>query len=164
MLLFHWLTVSTDAHATNYGLLLRGRGRLLAPLYDASMWLPYRYGDEVASVPLAMYPGTDRRLEALDAPQALVDLASALSMDVSGTAERAEDLAARLSAAVEATINEAPDRYQDVPEVGIFATEIPERAKLCAATATGTRRMAKGHLVGRERYTDGRQAVGTFSL
>ena len=141
MLLYHWLIVNPDAHAKNYGLLLRGRERRLAPLYDSSTWLPYRYGDKVAKLPLAMFPGTDRRLEALDTPEALAALASALSMGASGTAERAEDLAARLPAAVEATINEAPDRHQDVPEVAIFATELPERAKHCAAIAIGTRHM-----------------------
>lgn len=139
MLLYHWLIVNPDAHAKNYSLLLRGRERLLAPLYDSSTWLPYRYGDKVATLPLAMFPGTDRRLEALDTPEALAGLANALGLSTSETAERAEDIATRLPAALEATINEAPDHHQDVPEVEVLATELPERAEHCAAIAIEAR-------------------------
>lgn len=142
MLLYHWIIVNPDAHAKNYSLLLRGRERRLAPLYDSSTWLPYRYGDEVTNLPLAMYPGADRHLKALDTPQALAGLAGALGVSTLETAERAEDLAARLPAAIEATINKAPDHHQDVPEVVIFATELPERAQHCAAVATEVRRIA----------------------
>ncbi|MCY3804968.1 MAG: HipA domain-containing protein [bacterium] len=141
MLLYHWLIVNPDAHAKNYSLLLRGRERLLAPLYDSSTWLPYRYGDKVETLPLAMFPGADRHLEALDTPEALAALAAAVGVSASETAERAEDLAARLSAAIEATINEAPDHHQNVPEVEVFGTELPERAQHCAAIAIETRRM-----------------------
>lgn len=43
-LVFHWLTVSTDAHAKNYSLLLGANGRRLAPLYDLNSYLYYGAG------------------------------------------------------------------------------------------------------------------------
>ncbi|WIB65769.1 HipA domain-containing protein [Curtobacterium sp. MCBD17_040] len=38
---FHWVTVSTDAHAKNYSLLHAPAGSRLAPMYDAASALPY---------------------------------------------------------------------------------------------------------------------------
>ena len=43
-LVFHWLTVSTDAHAKNYSLLLGAGAARLAPLYDLNSYLYYGAG------------------------------------------------------------------------------------------------------------------------
>ncbi len=138
MLLFQWLIVNPDAHAKNYGLLLRGNARLLAPLYDASTWLPYRSGVPVEQLTLAMFTGADRSVEAGDTGAAIERLATALGLNAQETAARAEELAIRLPAAVEATINEATPHHQDVPEVAVFAEELPQRAAHCASIAGAT--------------------------
>lgn len=43
-MVFHWLTVSTDAHAKNYSLLLSQDTARLAPLYDLNSFLYYGQG------------------------------------------------------------------------------------------------------------------------
>jgi len=140
MLLFQWLIVNPDAHAKNYGLLLRGNSRLLTPLYDASTWLPYRAGARTETLTLAMFTGPNRTVRAADTAAAIAGLSAALGLSAQATAERAEDLATRLPAAVEATINEAPTHHQDLPEVSVFAEELPARALQCANVARKARR------------------------
>lgn len=135
MLLFQWLIVNPDAHAKNYGLLLRGNARLLAPLYDASSWLPYRAGMPTERLTLAMFTGPDGSVRAGDSGAAIGGLAAALGLSARETAARAEELATRLPAAVEATVNEAPTHHQDVPEVAVLAEELTPRAKKCAGIA-----------------------------
>ena len=154
MLLFHWLVVNPDAHAKNYGLLLRGTRRLLAPLYDASTWLPYREDTKPERLSVAMFTGTDRSVAANDTAGAIQSLAAALGLSAQATAARAEELARRMPAAVQATVNEAPTRHQDIPEVMLFAEEIPERAAHCAHIA----QMALRELRPRDQFDRGPRA------
>jgi len=132
MLLFQWLIVNPDAHAKNYGLLLRGDARLLTPLYDASSWLPYRAGTPTDQLTLAMFTGPDRSVRAGDSGDAIGRLAAALGLSAPETAARAGELATRLPAALESAINEAPAHHQDVSEVSVLAEELIPRARHCA--------------------------------
>ena len=151
MLLFQWLIVNPDAHAKNYGLLLRGNARLLTPLYDASTWLPYQSGVDTEKLSLAMFTGPDRSVGASDTGAAIGRLAAALGLSAQETADRAEELAIRLPAAVEATVNEAPTHHQDVPEVAVFAEELPRRAAHCASIAQTALRALRDSTVPAQR-------------
>lgn len=59
-MVFHWLTVSTDAHAKNYSLLLSRNAVRLAPLYDLNSYLYYGDG---APRELSMRIGTEFRAD-----------------------------------------------------------------------------------------------------
>jgi len=59
-LVFHWLTISTDAHAKNYSLLLSGDAARLAPLYDLNSYLYYGAG---VPTDMSMRIGTEFRAD-----------------------------------------------------------------------------------------------------
>ena len=68
-----------DAHLKNYSLLLAGPNCVLAPLYDATSWLPYRRGPQ-GSIRLVLGIGDADTLDGTDRPEAILRAADHFKM------------------------------------------------------------------------------------
>jgi len=137
MVLYRWITGDTDGHAKNFGILLSGSERALAPLYDAASYLPHRRGAEPA-LPLAMWagrPGQQRKLHSADTPRSLRQVARALNLAPASVAERVERLAAVTPSAFEATINTLSEEEQTTADGLGLAADVASRAGRCAVIA-----------------------------
>lgn len=137
MVLYRWIAGDTDGHAKNFGLLLAGAQRSLAPLYDAASYLPHRRGAE-AALGLAMWagdPGSLRRLHSADSPRSLRRLAHAFARPPEFVAERVEAIAEAIPGAFEATINTLTDAEQTTADEIDLAGAVGGRALRCAAVA-----------------------------
>ena len=109
MLAFQWLIVGNDAHAKNYGLLLQGRGRYLAPLYDACSWMPYRLpAEKISALRTAMKIGRNYRISSADQPTAMLHTADRLGLP-------ADDLAASLRGVGEPVAGRAGQDRRESP-------------------------------------------------
>ncbi len=130
-LVFNWIILGTDAHAKNYGLLLSGPQRRLAPLYDVSSYLPY---DETRGrkVTFAMKVGGDARLHRLDRRVAWERAASELSLAVEPSIRRAAELAHRVPEAFVEAVDEVRGVWpNDFPDR--LAGLVADRSKVCSA-------------------------------
>ena len=83
-LVFNVFSGSTEAHAKNYALLLRGRGVTLAPLYDLATHAP---NPSVTPLKSAMKFGSEYRISAIGMKDLLV-AARRLSLDATWAAHR----------------------------------------------------------------------------
>ena len=136
ILLFQWVTASTDGHAKNLSVLHAGDGSVrLAPLYDACSWLPYRKGEFEKKTQLAMKIGTDYSLKAADTADALRRTASRLGMSPAALARRAEHIAEHAGPAAEAAIRALPGPAADNAEVDALRRELRDRASRCTEIA-----------------------------
>ena len=137
MLAFQWLIVGNDAHAKNYGLLLRGGARRLAPLYDACSWIPCRMGAEkIRNLRTGMKIGRNYRISSADQPTAMTHTAERLGLEALATAERFQELAGLLPDALTATVEALPAAFQDPPIVGNYLIEQQQRAARCERVAS----------------------------
>lgn len=136
MLILQWLLVHNDAHSKNFSLLLAGGQRALAPLYDACSWLPYRRGQPIPKLRIAMKIGPDYRIGSADRPEALTRTADALGLDGPATARRFEEMAAGLPDALRAAVESLPAQDQDLPMVGAYIVEQTRRARDCERIAS----------------------------
>ncbi len=148
MVLYRWIVGDTDGHAKNFGLLLSGVQRVLAPLYDAASYLPHRRGAE-AALGMAMWVGRSgqlRRFHSVDTPRSLHQLAQAVALAPETVAGRAETLATAAPSAIEATINLLTEAEQTTADKLNLAAEVADRASRCAAVAGElNRRLAAGN-------------------
>ena len=130
LLIFQWLTVHTDAHAKNFSLMLAGSQRAMAPLYDATSWLPYNK-DPTDVIKLAMAIGEDRTLESADQPSAMLRTADTLGLPRQDTAQRFQQLAAALPQALQHAAAALPAAHESLPIVENYVTEQHQRAQHC---------------------------------
>ena len=140
MLLFRRLVGDTDGHAKNLSILLGGAERVLAPLYDSASFLPHRRDTVEGNLSFAMWagrPGKGWRLRDIDTDSALGLLAEALGLGARDVSERAEDLAAGLPAALEATVNGLALHDQDKLDRLALAGDLLDRASRCGVVARG---------------------------
>ena len=138
MLLFRWLVGDTDGHAKNSSILLSGAQRALAPLYDSASFLPHRRETPERDLSFAMWagrPGDHWRLRGTDTVRSLRLLAKALGLGDAEVAARAEDLAARLPAALEDTINSLTGDEQSTLDTTALIGEVLRRGDRCGAVA-----------------------------
>ncbi len=136
MLAFQWLIVGNDAHSKNYGLLLRGGNRQLAPLYDACSWIPYRLpGEQINKLRTGMKIGRDYRISSADQPTAMLRVAHSLGLPAVATAERFQELASLMPNALTAAVESLPNHYQDLPIVKEYLVEQKRRAANCVHVA-----------------------------
>lgn len=143
MLAFQWLIVGNDAHAKNYGLLLSGGRSLLAPLYDACSWIPYRQqGQEISDLSIAMTIGANYEVGKTDQPSAMLDLAEGLRLPALAVAERFQELASLMPDALEAAVRSLPTQWQDLPIVSSYLVEQRRRALSCEQVAAASARLA----------------------
>ena len=139
ILLFQWITASTDGHAKNVGILHPADGSVrLAPLYDACSWLPYRRGQFEKKIQLSMKIGTDYSLSTADKPEALRRTANRLGIDPLHTARRAAEIAAAIPDALESAIRSLPNTPEAADQIATLRRELPDRAARCHAIATTT--------------------------
>ena len=136
-LIYNWLIVGPDAHAKNYSLLLNRTEVRLAPLYDVCSILPYRDVIErgktipVRYLKLAMKIGQDYTIHKSDYRPAWERTSQALGLAPQETLTRAEELAQRVSSAVEQAIDETPQRMRSSRFVAQLQKEIKQRADHC---------------------------------
>lgn len=152
MLVFQWLIVGNDAHSKNYALLLGGDDCLLAPLYDACSWMPFRDRREsISQQRTAMKIGRNYRISSADQPSAMAHTAKRLGLPEAATIERFESLAAAMPAALDDAINHLPGPMADLPVVRNYAIDQHRRAHRCetianrAARAVRSRRAVNPH-------------------
>ena len=150
-LIFSWLTVSTDAHAKNYSLLLNGRDLSAAPIYDFCSWLPYRDTQPVDRLTTAMKIGRKYSLRSADHPDAVRHTAKRLGLPPAQTAERFESLAARLTAAWVASVETLPDDIASLGIVERLTAELSQRADRCEQIAHTARERLLGGYRERQR-------------
>ena len=136
MLAFQWLIVGNDAHAKNYGLLLRGRGRYLAPLYDACSWMPYRLpAEKISALRTAMKIGRNYRISSADQPTAMLHTADRLGLPADDVAARFGELASLLPDALDKTVASLPPATAELPIVSGYLIDQHRRAVRCEAIA-----------------------------
>ena len=143
MLLFRWLVGDTDGHAKNFSLLLSGRQRALAPLYDSATFLPHRRATKEGDLSFAMWagrPGEHWRLRQTDTSRSLSLLATALGLGATDVSTRAERLSAGLPGALEGTVNSLTVDEQDTIENLDLVAQVVARSGRCAAAASELRR------------------------
>ena len=137
MLAFQWLIVGNDAHSKNYGMLLRGGARRLAPLYDACSWIPYRLsGEKISQLRTGMKIGSNYRISSADQGTAMLHTADRLGLPAVATAQRFQQLASLLPDAVAATVEALPPLWQDLPIVRNYLIEQKQRAAGCEQVAS----------------------------
>ena len=143
MLAFQWLIVGNDAHAKNYGLLLQGRGRYLAPLYDACSWMPYRLpAEKISALRTAMKIGRNYRISSADQPTAMLHTADRLGLPADDLAARFGELASLLPDALDMTVASLPPAMADLPIVADYLVDQHHRAGRCEAIAERGRHAA----------------------
>lgn len=155
LLIFQWLTVHTDAHAKNFSLMLSGSQRAMAPLYDATSWLPYNNGSTDA-IKLAMAIGEDRTLESADQPGAILRTADTLGLPRQVTAQRFHQLSVALPQALQHAAAALPAAHQNLPIIENYLTEQHQRAPHCHRIAAQAADQAAASQ--RQRRLDG-QAI-----
>lgn len=98
---FHWVAVSTDAHAKNSSLLHTARGSDLAPMYDAASALAYERVDGMhpKQVKLAMKLGSDYRVDSTQARH-VARTAADVGVDPQWVLERARSIASAFPDAI----------------------------------------------------------------
>lgn len=144
MLAYQWLIVGNDAHSKNYGLLLSGGRSLIAPLYDACSWIPYRLeGQEISDLSIAMTIGDDYDVGSADQPTAILDTAQRLKLPAVAVAERFQELASLMPDALEAAVQSLPMAWQDLPIVSTYLIEQQQRAVGCERVAADGVRLAR---------------------
>ena len=144
-LLFQWLVANIDGHAKNYSILLPGAGAAhLAPLYDASSWLPYRKGEPIHFYRMAMKVGEDYPIASADQPAAMRYTAQRLGLGSRSTAERAVELAQAIPVALEQAIEALPQGMSVLACVGVLRTELADRASFCRSVADAAAQEARG--------------------
>lgn len=143
MLAFQWLIVGNDAHAKNYGLLLQGRDRYLAPLYDACSWMPYRLpAEKISALRTAMKIGSNYRISSADQPTAMLHTADRLGLPADGLAARFGELASLLPDALDRTVASLPPAVAELPIVSGYVSDQHRRAGRCEAIAERGRHAA----------------------
>ena len=137
MLAFQWLIVGNDAHSKNYGLLLRGGARRLAPLYDACSWMPYRLpGEKISKLRTGMKIGRNYRISSADRDTAMLHTADRLGLPALATAQRFQQLASLMPDALTAAVEALAPAWQDLPIVGNYLIEQTQRAVRCEQVAS----------------------------
>lgn len=141
ILLYQWISASTDGHAKNLGVLHPGDGSVrLAPLYDACSWLPYRKGKFVKKIQMAMKIGADYSLKTADSPDGLRRTAGRLGLTAEFVARRAAEIAQAIPEALDAAIESLPSGASELEEVGLLRAEMPQRSARCGEIAAATAR------------------------
>ena len=135
LVIFGWLVLHADAHIKNYSLLLSGADCVLAPLYDANSWLPYRRGP-IEETRMVMGIGDDDTVEATDRPEAILRTAEHFKMTPLAVAQRFEELAAALPRALQDAVEALAPEAQNLPMVQQYVTEQHQRARRCHHIAT----------------------------
>ena len=134
LVIFGWLVVHADGHIKNYSLLLSGADCVLAPLYDANSWLPYRRGP-IEETRMVMGIGDDDIVEATDRPEAILRTAEHFKMPPLAVAQRFEELAALDSTALPQALEDAVEALapeaQNLPMVQQYVAEQHQRARRC---------------------------------
>ena len=144
MLAYQWLIVGNDAHSKNYGLLLSGGRSLIAPLYDACSWIPYRReGQKISDLSIAMTIGADYDVSSADQPTAMLDTAKRLKLPAVAVAGRFQELASLMPDALEATVQSLPTAWQDLPIVSSYLIQQKQRAASCQRVAADGVRLAR---------------------
>ena len=161
LLIFQWLTVHTDAHAKNFSLMLSGSQRAMAPLYDATSWLPYNPGPTDA-IKLAMAVGGDRTLESEDQPSAVLRTADTLGLSRHDTAQRFQQLSAALPQALQQAAAALPVAHQNLPIIENYLTEQHQRAQRCHRIATQAADQATATTGQRRRRLDGQAIAESY--
>lgn len=150
ILLYQWISASTDGHAKNLGLLHPGDGSVrLAPLYDACSWLPYRKGQFMKKIQLSMKMGTDYSLKTADTSDALRRTGSRLALATALVTQRVVELADAIPEALDAAIEALPHGMSELKEVELLRAELPQRAVRCGEIASATAREASSYGTGR---------------
>ena len=144
MLAYQWLIVGNDAHSKNYGLLLSGGRSLIAPLYDACSWIPYRrQGQKISDLSIAMTIGADYDVSSADQPTAMLNTAERLKLPTVAVAERFQELASLMPDALDAAVQSLPAVWQDLPIVSTYLIEQRQRASSCERVAADSVRLAR---------------------
>jgi len=144
MLAYQWLIVGNDAHSKNYGLLLSGGRSLIASLYDACSWIPYRQeGQEISDLSIAMTIGDDYDVGSADQPTAVLETAKRLKLPAVAAAERFQELASLMPDALEDAVRSLPTAWQDLPIVSTYLIEQKQRAAGCERVAADGVRLAR---------------------
>ncbi|MCQ3814467.1 MAG: HipA domain-containing protein [Acidimicrobiia bacterium] len=137
--LYSWIIVNRDGHARNYSMLIQpGRVRL-APLYDINSALPFAH-KRIGTLQLAMRLGADFTVDRAGANDSLLNLSAWLTLPVSETLERAEELASTIIEAAAAQINSLPSALPGAEAVDAFQSRIDKRAADCLRTVAATKK------------------------
>ena len=139
-LLYSWLIASNDGHAKNYSILHAGPGNhVLAPLYDACSWLPYRGSRPISKIKMAMSLGSGFNLRTCDKPEMFGILAQRLGLRTTDVAARASEMAADLPQAVTGVVEDLPDVRYDAESVEWHLADIAARSAACEQIAEAAR-------------------------
>ena len=125
-LLWALLLVNRDAHARNYSLLLAHGDARFAPLYDLQSSLPY-VARGIGQREMAMRYGSDFTVYSAGSDHALLDVAARLSLPAPWLADRLEDLATRVVAAIEEEIENLTPRLRGLGEIAQFPRRLRRR-------------------------------------
>ena len=123
-----------DAHLKNYSLLLAGSNCVLAPLYDATSWLPYRRGPQ-GSIRLVLGIGDADTLDGTDRPEAILRAADHFKMPALDVARRFENIAAALPRALQDATETLPAKARNLAIVEQYVAEQHQRARRCHEVA-----------------------------
>lgn len=150
ILLYQWISASTDGHAKNLGLLHPGDGSVrLAPLYGACSWLPYRKGQFTKKIQLSMKMGTDYSLKTADTYDALRRTGGRLGLATESVTQRVLELADMIPEALDAAIESLPHGRSELKEVELLRAELAQRAVRCIEIASTTPREVSSYGTGR---------------
>ena len=114
----------------------------LAPLYDINSALPFAH-KRIGTLQFAMRLGADFTVDRAGANDALLNLSAWLTLPVSETLERAEELASTIIEAATAQINSLPSALSGTlpgaETVDAFQSRIDKRAADCLRTVAATK-------------------------
>ena len=136
--LYSWIIVNRDGHARNYSMLIQPGSVRLAPLYDINSALPFAH-KRIGTLQLAMRLGADFTVDRAGANDSLLNLSAWLTLPMSETLERAEELASTITEAVAAQINSLPDSLPGMEDVDTLQSRIGKRSADCLRTVAATK-------------------------
>ncbi len=135
-LLYGWLIANNDGHAKNYSILHGAAGQyVLAPLYDACSWLPYRRNRPVSKIRMAMSMGSGFNLRTCDKFEMLEQFADRLGQSPEVVSARAVELSGSVAAATQDAISKLPSIPYDEEAVERHGQEIGIRGEQCRQIA-----------------------------
>ncbi|WP_419553869.1 HipA domain-containing protein [Candidatus Poriferisodalis sp.] len=138
-LIYSWLVINRDAHARNYSIVHTPSTIHLAPLYDVNSSLMFRR-PKIGEANMAMRYGSTFTVYSAGSKQALGDMAKRLRLPPGELAQRAEELASGLPAAMDSAIRTLPDDLQTASETEEFAQRVQRRTSECLASISAARK------------------------
>lgn len=128
-LILNWFIAGTDAHAKNYGLLLRGGDVKMAPLYDLASALPYR--EHESRLKLAMKLGRDYGAWPRHDPWPYAARSCGLGADA--LRARVLDLGGRIPDALSDAAADPAIRRLGSPLPAVLVGRVADRVRRCLA-------------------------------